>query len=192
MYLKKAYGYVLPEQAYNCVLVVKQSVGSGWVRWVHRPHGKTHCETCLMLDGCLFVQGNAPRCPHHPNCHCILEPTENSEVLSCAETYSDYGKFDPYLFDSAGSYGHGKNKAFESWGYSVSDSPWLQKEFEKQALEKYLSGNYTLGVLDGNGQRISIRVTIPRKNGVGDVSFITGWMIRPGGKLKLTTPYGGK
>lgn len=69
---------------------------------------------------------------------------------------------------------------------------WLQKELERQALEKYLTGDYTLGKLDRYGQRISIRVTIPRKKGIGDVSFITGWMAEPNGKLRLTTPYGGK
>jgi len=53
-------------------------------------------------------------------------------------------------------------------------------------------GNYELGKLNFQGQRISIRVTIPRKNGAGDVSFITGWMVKPEGKIKLTTPYGGK
>ena len=29
-------------------------------------------------------------------------------------------------------------------------------------------------------------------DGSGDVSFITGWMVLPNGKLKLNTPYGGK
>lgn len=63
---------------------------------------------------------------------------------------------------------------------------------ERQAREKYISGEYTLGKLDIRGQRIDIRVTIPRKDGSGDVSFITGWMVLPNGKLKLNTPYGGK
>ena len=31
-----------------------------------------------------------------------------------------------------------------------------------------------------------------RKNRQDDVSFITGWMVLPNGKLKLNTPYGGK
>jgi hypothetical protein len=33
---------------------------------------------------------------------------------------------------------------------------------------------------------------IPRKNGTGEVSFVTGWMVNPGGEIKLNTPYGGK
>lgn len=107
-------------------------------------------------------------------------------------SYSDYSKFDPYLFDPENTDRHGKNRAFESWGYSVSDSTWLKNQIEKQALEKYLSGDYTLGKLDRRGQRIDIRVTIPRKGKSGSVSFITGWMLMLNGKLKLNTPYGGK
>ena len=49
-----------------------------------------------------------------------------------------------------------------------------------------------MGKLDIRGQRINIHVTIPRKDGSSDVSFITGWMVLPNGKLKLNTPYGGK
>ena len=53
-------------------------------------------------------------------------------------------KFDPYLFDPVGVYKHGKGKLFESWGYSIADSEWLRKEFERQALEKYVAGQYVL------------------------------------------------
>ena len=41
-----------------------------------------------------------------------------------------------------------------------------------------------------HGQRISIRVEIPRKNKNEMVSFITGWMVRPNGLIHLNTPYG--
>lgn len=130
--------------------------------------------------------------PHHEKCHCRLEAIDYLVVLMNASAYSDYSKFDPYLFDPNNFYKHGKNKAFESWGYSVDDAKWLQAEMERQAREKYISGEYTLGKLDIRGQRIDIRVTIPRKDGSGDVSFITGWMVLPNGKWKLNTPYGGK
>lgn len=59
-------------------------------------------------------------------------------------------------------------------------------------LEKYLSGDYKLGVLNNYGQRISIRIEIPNKITNENVSFIVGFMVYPNGKLKLTTPYGGK
>ena len=109
-----------------------------------------------------------------------------------ASTYSDYRKFDPYLFNTNSLQTHNKEILFKEWGYTVEDARWLQAEIERQAREKYISGEYTLGRLNWNGQRISIRITIPRKDGSGEVSFITGWMVEPNGKLRLTTPYGGK
>ena len=63
---------------------------------------------------------------------------------------------------------------------------------ERQALEKYTAGDYEFGKLDKNGQRIDIRITIPRKDGTGAVSFVTGWMVQPNGRIRLNTPYGGK
>ena len=85
-----------------------------------------------------------------------------------------------------------KKSSFKEWGYTVEDARWLQAEIERQAKEGYIAGKYTLGKLNWNGQRISIRVIIPRRDGTGEVSFITGWMVEPGGKLRMTTPYGCK
>ena len=68
----------------------------------------------------------------------------------------------------------------------------LKSEIEKQALEKYISGNYELGKLNDKGQRISIRIEIARKDIGSKVSFITGWMVFPNGHIQLITPLGGK
>ena len=87
---------------------------------------------------------------------------------------------------------HNKEKLFKEWGYTVDDARWLQAEIERQGRERYLSGQYELGKLNMFGQRINIRVTIPRKDGFGDISFVTGWMVKPNGQIKLNTPYGGK
>lgn len=144
------------------------------------------------MDGCWFSMGNAPPCPHHSYCHCTLEPIPYSSVIENASMHSDYGKFDPYLFNTDGFYTHGKEKLFKEWGYTVDDAAWLQTEIERQAQDKYISGDYTLGKLDKNGQRISIRITIPGKDAAGSLSFVTGWMAYPNGRLQLTTPYGGK
>lgn len=57
---------------------------------------------------------------------------------------------------------------------------------------RFKNGNYTIGLLNEYGQRISIRVELPRKNGDGTVSFITGWMVNPNGLIQLNTPFGGK
>lgn len=52
-----------------------------WVQWTHHSEGKTHCEECLMLDGCFFMASNHPPYPHHPFCHCTLEPVDYAVVL---------------------------------------------------------------------------------------------------------------
>ena len=163
-----------------------------WVQWTHHPRGTSHCEDCLKRNGCWFLKSKAPIHPHHPYCHCTLDPIDYAVVLTNAMAYSDYGKFDPYLFNTNGMYSHKKENLFKQWGYTVEDSPWLKSEIERQARQNYLSGDYTLGKLDKRGQRLNIRITIPRKNKTESVSFVTGWMVMPNGKLKLNTPYGGK
>ena len=183
MYYKRSTG---------AIIVHKSLDMPGWCQWTHHAEGKTHCDECMALDGCWFSVDTHPPCPHHPFCHCTLDPIDYAFVFANTAANSSYSKFDPYLFDPENVYQHGKNKVFESWGYTVKDSKWLQKEIERQAIEKYVSDEYTLGKLDIRGQRINIRITIPRKDGSGDVSFITGWMVLPNGKLKLNTPYGGK
>jgi len=182
MYIKQCAG----------ALCSRKSVGPRWVRWVHHSEGGSHCRECLMLDGCFFLEGKTPPWPHHPNCHCTLEPVDYAVVLLSTSAESDYSKFDPYLFNTHGRYSHRKEILFAQWGYTVEDAQWLRAEMERQAREKYLAGDHTLGRLDQYGQRINIRIEIPRKNSNGTVSFVSGWMAEPGGKLKLNTPYGDK
>lgn len=140
----------------------------------------------------LVCGGKTPRWPHTRIVIAVMESVPYSDVLTHSSSHCPYSKFDPYLFDPENLYQHKKNKAFESWGYSVEDSRWLQNEIAKQGLEKYRTGEYALGFLNEQGQRISIRVEIPRKDREGTVSFITGWMVYPNGEIRLNTPYGGK
>ncbi len=174
------------------LLSQKTAEQPSWVQWTHHSEGKTHCPESLMLDGCWFLEGKAPPCSHHPFCHCTLEAIDYAIVLANATVYSSYSKFDPYLFNTDGLHPNGKAKLFKEWGYTVEDARWLQAEIERQAKERYIASKYTLGKLNWNGHRIRIRVIIPRRDGTGEVSFITGWMVEPGGKLRMTTPYGGK
>ena len=85
-----------------------------------------------------------------------------------------------------------KQKCWKVGGYSITDAKYLRDETERQGLQKYIDGDYQIGLLNEHGQRISIRVEVPRKNGEGTVSFITGWMVKPNGHIHLNTPYGGK
>lgn len=125
-------------------------------------------------------------------CHCILKPLPFSRVLNEASAECAITKIDPYLFDPKGVYKHKKEKMFESWGYSIADAEWLRNEFITQGLEKYINGQYQLGLLNEQGQRINIRVEIPRKDREGTVSFVTGWLVEPNGHIRLVTPYGDK
>lgn len=163
-----------------------------WICWIHMSEGKKHCPTCLKLHECWFHEDKVPKCPLHFLCHCVSEPMRYREVVDNAQSEAPYSKFDPYLFDPDHFYKHGKSSMLESWGYSVEDSNWLKIEIEKQALQKYISGDYQLGVLNQYGQRISIRVEIPNRTDGGFVSFLTGWMVHPNGQITLNTPYGGK
>ena len=163
-----------------------------WNKWLHRNSSDNNCEECLMLHECWFEKEKTPKWPHHPFCHCVLEDISYNEVLTKCTSDSAYSKFDPYLFNTEGKYPHNKEKLFKEWGYTVKDANWLQNEINKQGLEKYISGNYVLGKLNKDGQRISIRIKIPRKDKAENVSFITGWMVYPNGKIQLITPYGGK
>ena len=183
MYYKRYTGTLLTHKSNN---------EPQWIKWIHHDRGPTCCEDCKHLNGCLFLKDNAPHNPHHPYCHCILDPIAYTKVLESAVAKSQYSKFDPYLFNTTGIYTHTKEKLFAQWGYTVEDAKWLQSEMERQALEKYLSGDYSLGKLNKDGQRLTIRIEISRKIGEGVVSFDSGWMVYPNGLIQLTTPYGGK
>ncbi len=163
-----------------------------WNKWIHKNLSNNHCEVCLKLDECWFKKDKTPKWPHHPFCHCILKDVSYDDVLFKSSANSAYSKFDPFLFNTQQAYSHNKEKLFKEWGYTVADAMWLKNEIEKQCLEKYISGDYILGKLNHDGQRISIRVEIPRKDNSQKVTFLTGWMVYPNGHIQMTTPYGGK
>lgn len=133
---------------------------ANWVEWIHESKGRTHCMKCLVLDKCWFTFDNKPTYPKHPFRHCKIQQIPYEFVVGTAKAESAYSKIDPYLFDTNGAYGHGKNKVFESWGYTISDAAWLQKEIERQGFNKYISGDYSLGRLNEQGQRINIRIEL--------------------------------
>lgn len=190
--LEKEMKYLYYKQHTGTLIVRRSADVPQWVKWVHHVSGLLHCPECLMLDGCWFQFEKAPMWPHHEKCHCTLEPIDYFVVIMNATAKSDFSKFDPYLFNTTGFYSHGKEKLFAQWGYTVDDASWLRSEMERQAREKYILGDYELGKLNIFGHRINIMIEIPRRDQTGTVSFTSGWMVRPNGELKLSTPYGGK
>lgn len=83
-----------------------------------------------------------------------------------------------------------KKSCLNFGGYSIIDSEELQQEFIKQAERAYSIGDYELGKLNEYGQRITIKITLKRKDIDEYVTFQSGWMVYPNGKIILVTPYG--
>ena len=81
---------------------------------------------------------------------------------------------------------------FESWGYSIINSEEIKKEIEKQAKLAYSVDDDELDRLDDYGQRINIEIRLKRKDKERYVTFQSGWMVYPNGRIVLTTPYGDK
>lgn len=98
-----------------------------------------------------------PRYPLHPNCHCIIEPISKIDL----EAECDISKFRDYIFDVDKN--KGKNALFESWGYDIIDSEWLQSEFVRQAQIKYSNGDFILKELSDYGQIIKYRDNFNQK-----------------------------
>lgn len=185
----------MPANNYNYSTEFRNAIRTAiqpWVEWKHIPMGIFHCPTCLKLDKCWFVKANMPKLPQHEKCHCTSVSIPNAMVQAQATAISPIRKFTEYLFNPDNPQNRGKADLFEGWGYDVSDSEWMVEESQRQAREKYIAGDYSLGKLDHDGQRIHIQMTIPDKV-TGDMKiFRTAWMARPNGELVLTTPYGAK
>ena len=179
-------------------------ISGDWAMWYHEgiPDGpikerdkrvmeaatEGHCVHCTSMSDCYFIDGEKtfPKYPHHDNCHC--KKFKKKPVTVIAGFLTD--KFRGYVFSKEYN-GNGKEKRFEeTYGYTINDADFLMSEYMRQAMEKYISGDYTLGVLDQYGQHITIRIVLytPLK---GRVEVITGWMVRPNGLITCNTPYSG-
>lgn len=190
----------------NFVYKNGEIVDIGFVKWVHwaipDEEGEEreskrenmeelgHCKPCTALSGCYFVKSKLPNKKAkgdgllHPHCDCKLQNLANSTV----KAYCPIEKFTEYIFSDKKKYiVNGKNKLFKILGFNKSDSEYLKMEFDAQAKQKYLNGDYEIGKLDDYGQRINITITVDsstRKN----IKFISGWMVHPLGLITCTTP----
>lgn len=180
------------------------STSSNWIQWLHpgipdQPESYRlltrilavafgHCVNCTALSGCYFIDEVPTKCPQYPlheNCHCEKKQANIPAIVASCPLE----KFTGYIF--AEKYAkNGKRKLFEQLGFLIEDSDILRSEYERQAAEKYAVGDYQLGNLDYNGQRINISIefTHPTR---GIVTFVSGWMIHPKGYITCNTPLGG-
>lgn len=188
---------------FDDIILIKSTgeiVSNEWIEWSHfsipnKPEWFremlrnimaifNHCLKCSALDGCYFYKRIMPEYPLHTNCDCDTKSINFIKVKSNAKSECDIRKFTDYVFKN-NKESKGKNKIFFDLGFNINDSEYLQKEFNKQALKNYLTGNYILKNLDRRGQRIAIPISINNN------TFYSGWMIYPEGKIKNTTPFGG-
>ena len=175
-----------------------------WVQWVHEgllpaytdkekdmnvelAKLSNHCAICRNVNGCCFPKNNNIKYPLHPNCHCYLMDIAKPQIT--AECSKD--KFERYVFSPKYEY-KGKKKLFLEWGYDKINAEYLVEELTRQAKGKYASGDYTLGVLNEYGQRITIVVSLEHRLEKRIVRFKTGWMVYPDGNIKNTTPFSGE
>lgn len=184
------------------ILPVGTKPKSGWIKWRHPgipdEEGKAreqarkeaelsrHCKICTVLSGDYFPSFNMPLYPQHPHCDCMLMSVSkpaSQAVASCA-----LGKFTGYVFLPGNS--HGKTKWFTNQGYTIEDSEYLKSEFERQAREKYLKGDYALQILNEYGQRITVSIEL--KTEKRNVKIKTGWMVHPLGLITCATPFSGE
>ena len=78
---------------------------------------------------------------------------------------------------------------FESWGYTIEDSEYLQQLYISQAIEKYCNGEYVYKGVEYYA-RIEIVIELPSNNrGIQQIK--TGWSLLPKGEIKLATPFSG-
>ena len=123
----------------------------------------------------------------HPNCDCKLFNIQNPAKQ--VSSVCDINKFINYVFSEKYA-SNGKIKLFKELGFNIEDSEYLKQEFDRQARECYLNGNYELGRLNEHGQRINITIKLQSKIR-NNIELVTGWMIRPLGKITCNTPLGG-
>lgn len=100
-------------------------------------------------------------------------------------------KFRDYIFKPGAT--HGKDRVFRSLGCSASHALELAVLVEQQAADKYVNQDFSFGLSDEHGQRISIEIELP---GIGEhmgqrSHLISGWMIRSDGSITLNTPFSG-
>lgn len=159
-----------------------------WVEWQHEITPQGHCGICLVLDKCWFDNNIMPLMPQHPMCHCTKKYISPPIANVTSKGNCDINKFIGYIFSDKYAW-NGKRDLFESLGFSIEDSQYLKKEFERQAVEKYCNSQYVLGKLDENGQRINIDISFQKAD--RSITFVSGWMIRPQGYITCNTPLGG-
>ena len=157
-----------------------------WIEWIAQPNDWQ--DNCDKFNGCYFIVKQIPKYPQHPNCRCqpkkIAKPIPNIT----AKATCDISKFTDYLFSD--KYDDGKKELFESWGYTIEDSEYLQQLYISQAIQKYCDGEYQYVGVNDYCAKISITIKLTNQDGI-EQHINTIWKLKPKGEIELVTPYSG-
>ncbi len=141
------------------------------------------CALCVALNDTVFKNNNKPEY-YHPNCKCKTKEYNLKEV----KLDFPLRKITNYLFVKPD-----KRAIMESMGYYPEDAEYVYNLIAQNAKNKFLKGDYSLGLLNDKGQKVNIVLEIKGK-GIkkGKVyKFKTGWTAYPYGCLHNNTPHGG-
>ena len=157
-----------------------------WIEWVAWPNDWQ--DDCDKFNGCYFIVKQMPKYPQHPNCQCRLEKIAKPIPYITANATCDINKFTRYLFSD--KYDDGKKELFESWGYTIEDSVYLQQLYVSQAIQKYCDGEYQYVGVNNYVAKISIVIILINEDGK-EQKVNTIWKLKPKGAIELVTPYSG-
>lgn len=157
-----------------------------WIEWIAQLNDWQ--DDCDKFNGCYFIVKRMPKYRQHPNCQCQLKKIAKPIPNVTAHATCDINKFTGYLFSD--KYNDGKKELFESWGYMIEDSEYLQQLYISQAIQKYCDGDYQYVGANDYAAKISIVITIVNKEGK-EQKVNTIWKLKPKGEIELVTPYSG-
>ncbi len=157
-----------------------------WIEWIAQENDWK--DDCDKFNGCYFIVKQMPKYPQHKNCRCKLNKISKPIPNVTAKAFCDIRKFTEYVFHETKN--KGKKAIFESLGYTINDSEYLQNIFTSQAVQKYCNGDYVYKGTNDYSARIEIVIDINTKDG-RTLHIKSGWSLSPKGEINLTTPFSG-
>ncbi len=157
-----------------------------WVEWIAQENDWQ--DDCDKFNGCYFIVKQMPKYPQHRNCQCKLNKISKPIPNVTATATCNISKFTEYVFHETKN--KGKKAIFESLGYTIDDSEYLQNIFTSQAVQKYCNGDYVYKGTNDYSARIEIVIDLPTKDG-RTLRIKSGWSLQQKGEIKLATPFSG-
>ncbi len=138
------------------------------------------CALCVALNDTVFKNDNKPEY-YHPNCKCKIKEYNLREV----KLDFPIEKITHYLFVNTD-----KTTMMKTMGYISEDSVELYVQLQQIVKEKFTNGNYSLGLLNLNGQHFAIKFILQgKRDHVGEkFNCHIGCVAYPTGKIKIATP----